>query len=645
MCGISGLANLNARVPLSGYYPAHLKLRHRGMDDEGFFVACEGEHKSYRGDDTIPELNELLHIRKVNVANVVLGHRRLSIIDLSSGGHQPMSDPMGRFTMVYNGEIFNYIELRRELIRLGHQFETQSDAEVLLAAFAEWGPKSFNRFNGMWALAIYDAQKKQLILSRDRFGIKPLYYAIINGTLYFGSEVKFLLSFLSTLRMNEARTMEYLVHNLVDHHAETMFEGVYQLLPAHYAIWDSSGLTQHVYWHLPDRQAKLALADAREQLAELLISSITLRLRSDVPIGSLLSGGLDSTTIVCIVSQLLNQQVSHNTFDFFSAVFHEEDFSERRYIEKTVNQTGMPIHWVYPSPEKLEETLPQLIYHQEFPFRSLSVYSQWEIMRHVCRTPIVVLLNGQGSDEIFGGYTTHYYALIAEYIRRLRPGKAWKEAKAFTQARGITLMQGFKAALDELVKTSFLKKLIPHRPVFYLNRPYCPVEGWVQQSDIFRNALVRNLTFSALPEYLRYEDRNSMAFTLESRLPFMDYRLVEWAMSLPTELKIKGIASKRVLREMAKPFIPSAVAERTDKMGFITPQELWQRNILKPIFDKVFSQDLQAIFPFLNGTNIKEIYHSYQHKQNDKWTWLIWRVACLTWWYQHWWENRECNRP
>jgi len=642
MCGITGLANLNQTMSLGDYYATHLRLRHRGLDDEGFFVVHEAGAGFYRGDDTIPEFGTLPHIRQVRAAQVVLGHRRLSIIDLSPGGHQPMCDVRGRYTIVYNGEIFNYIELREELEGLGHRFNTQSDTEVLLAAFAQWGPRGFNRLNGMWALAIYDASERKLILSRDRFGIKPLYYAFHNGTLYFGSEVKFLLPYLASLRINEARAMEYLVHNLVDHHVETMFEDVYQLLPAHYAVLDRTGLSQSAYWHLPDQQVELTLDAACEQLQQLLTSAVALRLRSDVPIGSLLSGGLDSTTIVCIVRQLLDQQDADNTFEFFSAVFKEESFSERRYIEDTVVQTGMPIHWIYPDPERLLETLPQLLYHQEFPFRSLAVYSQWEIMRHVRQTPTVVLLNGQGSDEVFAGYTAHHYALIAEYLRRVRPAKAWTETCALTKAREISLIQAIVGSLRELIKGSALKGLVRYRPLPYLNRPYRPATAGVWQHDVFRNALARNLTFSALPEYLRYEDRNSMAFTLESRLPFMDYRLVEWAMSLPLDLKVDRAISKRVLREMARPLIPLSVTGRRDKMGFVSPQELWQHNVLKSALDTVFEQDLCAIFPFLNNERTNRIYQAYQSGHNNHWTW-VWRVACMYWWHRAWWGAWNVN--
>jgi len=643
MCGIDGLANFHQEVSLEAYYPAHLRLRHRGKDGEGFYAIHQGTGGHYQGDDSPPVFRHLPHIQGLVSASLVLGHRRLSIIDLSSGGHQPMVDPTGRYVMVYNGEIYNYIELRQELEQTGCHFTTNTDSEVLMAAFAQWGPVGFNRLNGMWALAIYDTEARQLILSRDRFGIKPLYYAWVGNTLCFGSEAKFLLPFLPHPEMNENRAIEYLTQTLLDHLPETLFKGVFQLLPGHYAVFDRNGFSQNQYWALASGQTLLrgqpmpTYEEARSQLDELLTSAVALRLRSDVPIGSLLSGGLDSTTIVCIVRRLLDQQNAGNGFDFFSAVFHEEAYSERKYIEETVAQTHMPIHWIYPDPARLEATLPDLIHHQEFPFRSLAVYSQWEIMRAVSQTPIVVLLNGQGSDEIFGGYTAHYHALIAEYLRRFQPGNAWGEARQLSRAREIALVQLIGGALRELVKASPLAHLARQRRLPYLNRPYESPAGPQPNGDIFRRALARNLTYSALPEYLRYEDRNSMAFTLESRLPFLDYRLVEWAMSLPPEYKIKGVESKRILRDYARPFIPASISARSDKMGFVSPQEKWQRESLAPILDKVFRRDLQDQFSFLNMAACREIYRQYQSGTTNVWSW-VWRLAGLAWWYDHWWN-------
>lgn len=638
MCGISGLINLNKPVSLVGYYDAHLRLRHRGLDDEGFFCTLNGESHYYRGDDSIVDFNALPHIQQVNAANVVLGHRRLSIIDLSAAGHQPMCDVTGRYVMVYNGEIFNYLELRHELINLGYHFKTESDSEVLLTAFTEWGVDCFNKFNGMWAVVIYDTVERCLILCRDRFGIKPLYYTLVGDTLFFGSEVKYLIPFLSKLQMNEQLVMEYLVDSLTDHYFETMFEGIYQVMPARYIRFDSLGLYEQVYWQLPITDIKLSLNDATDQLLSLLTSSIELRLRSDVPIGSLLSGGLDSTTIVCLVKMLLEKQGRTSRFDTFSAVFEEERYSERSYIEETIKQTDLPVHWIYPDPSRLSNTVTNILYHQEFPFRSLAVYSQWEIMRHVAETPITVLLNGQGSDEIFAGYHAHYAALIGEYLRLGNFSKAWRESQHLSAARGGHSLAVILGGIQQLLLALSPSKRLPDKRIPYLAYSYRRYTDWKRQTNVLHNKLVHDLTFSALPEYLRYEDRNSMAFTLESRLPFMDYRLVEWAMSLPSSLKIDRGTNKLILRQTASPFIPKNVMNRKDKMGFVSPQEKWQISILKPQLDKLFCMDLQTIFPFVDGAEVQRLYTEYQSGRTDQRAWVIWRLTCLTWWYRLWWN-------
>ena len=640
MCGISGFINLQNAISTKHYYAAHRRLRHRGMDDEGFFVLANQTPMFCRGDDTIAEFAMLPHVNQVEAARIVLGHRRLSIIDLSPGGHQPMQDPSGRYTLVYNGEIYNYVELRQELSSLGHNFETQSDSEVLLAAFSEWGTNCFNRFNGMWALAIYDSEEKHLILARDRYGIKPLYYAIINHTLFFGSEVKFLLPFLPHLHFNEARVLDYLARYLVDHDTETMFEDIYQLPCAHYGVFDATGLTSRAYWSLPRHKVSLSFEDACSQLHDLLESAIRLRLRSDVPVGSLLSGGLDSTTIVCFVQRLLNRERATNSFWSFSAIFDEEEFSEESYIKDTAEQTGLPVRWIHPDPTLLEETLPSLLYHQEFPLRSLSVYSQWTIMERVQQSGIKVLLNGQGSDEIFGGYTAHYSALVASYIQHGRFISAWQEARSFMDNRKVGPLSVLQAVGHLLTQKLSSNTVSKRRFYPFLQRGYQPcVEHRTQASDIFDDALIRNLTYSALPEYLRYEDRNSMAFTLESRLPFLDFRLVEWAMTLPVDMKIKGAANKRVLRTVAEPFIPRSVATRRDKMGFVSPQYQWQHQELKRMFDQTFALDLQERFPFLDGTWIRTHYKQYQHDSAGDTLngGIFWRLFCLVHWYKVWW--------
>jgi len=581
MCGISGLFAANGSANLNEYATAHTRIAHRGRDDEGFTARIAEEIIHLKGDDSAAEFQHLPHVKTAQQANWILGHRRLSILDLSVAGHQPMITADQRYYMVYNGEVYNYLELRDELKKRGHSFQSESDSEVVLNAYAEWGVDCFNRFNGMWAIALIDTQKDEIILCRDRYGIKPLYYHLDGrGEFAFASEAKALLHWRLPPKIHHQRAREYLAECLIDHHEETLLEGIQQIRPGHWLRFNASGTSQHSYWNLHSSSENVSEIDAIDQLDELLTSAIELRLRSDVPIGSLLSGGLDSTTIVCLVRKILDDRRAENDFEFFSAVFNEEAYSERKYVEKTVQQTKMPVHWVYPDPEQLADTLPKLLYHQDFPIRSLAVYSQWCLMQEVQQSNIVVLLNGQGSDEIFAGYGSHNAAHAAEQTGRARLFAAWKTYRTLVRTRDVSNKQAVMMIAYELLK-QIQKPNQPKRRSPLLNEPMVSERVWPRQRGALTDRLAHDLLCSAMPEYLRYEDRNSMAFTLESRLPFLDYRLVEWAFTLPSHLKIQGESSKHILREFARDLIPPEVSNRTDKMGFVSPQEVWQKTVLR----------------------------------------------------------------
>jgi asparagine synthase (glutamine-hydrolysing) len=616
---------------------SHKLLSHRGRDDEGFYVLDDSGGHVLCGADTVSEMGHLPRVENFEWAHAALGHRRLSIIDLSVNGHQPMRSASGRYVIVYNGEIYNYLELRKELALRGHRFETESDTEVLLACLEEWGIDCQTKLNGMWAFAVIDEQESRLLLARDRLGIKPMYYTIVSGTLHFASEAKALLPLLPAVKMNEQRVVEYLVSNYIDHHEQTVFEGIHQLMPGHYAIWAEKELKIRRYWDLPQVRSSESLGEATDSLAELLASAVDLRLRSDVPVGTLLSGGLDSTTIACLISRRRQPDRASAGYDAFSAVFEEESFSEKKYIEDTIDQTKLPIHWIFPRADMVESELRDLLYYQDFPFRSLSTFSQWIIMREIEKTPIKVLLNGQGSDEIFAGYTQHYYALAVQYFGRFELRNGWQLLSFLRTQRGVaprTIARNLAANVQMALLNG--RRSVLSSPD-YLNQRYKADVILPAADGLLDRRLAQNLMVTALPEYLRYEDRNSMAYTLESRLPFLDYRLVEWAMTLPADYKISTGSSKHVLREAARPLIPASVADRQDKMGFVSPQEVWQRNALRPLLDDAFKEDLQSYFPFLNAKRVRERYQRYQEKSENDWAW-VWRVACLYWWHKTWWD-------
>ncbi len=624
MCGITGFFSYKNKCDTQKYYEAHKKIAHRGPDDEGFLLKNSFNKIEYLiGDDSIDEFKNRELIYAKESSSLILGHRRLSIIDLSSHGHQPFI--YKNLSLVYNGEIYNYIELRKELKELGYGFETDSDTEVFLKAYHCWGVESFNRFNGMWASAIYDEDKNTIVLTRDRFGIKPLYYSFVDDNLIFGSEIKFVSSFMDRIYANEDMVYEYLRFNYIDHTNQTLFKDIFQLEPNSYMLFSNKGVEVLNYWKLEEEKNIL-----KENIEEKLNSAINLRMRSDVEVGSLLSGGIDSSTILGII----NQKQYTNKFQTFSAVFKEEQFSEKKYIDKFKTENiELKKHFIYPKAEELVDIIDELIYTQEEPFRSLAVFSQYEIYKYIKNnTDTTVLLNGQGADEIFTGYIEYYYVYLLELLRTLNFVRFFKEFKHFKNNRRISSMTLIKQLTINLLSNYF--RVNDKYKIF--NKEFTSSKKNKKFNNLLKNSLYQSLTFSALREYLRYEDKNSMRFSLESRLPFLDFRLVNSTFSLPNDYKIKDGLSKVVLRDIAKGKIPDTTLNRKDKMGFVSPQEVWQKTLLKDEFDKVFKEiELNGLFDFINKEQIYKIYREYQQKNFKDWTFL-WRVYCLYKWKILW---------
>ena len=624
MCGITGFYSQNRRMDTKRYYAAHCKIAHRGPDDEGFiYKNTNGHIEHLMGDDTIKELRDREYIVDKAPSSLMMGHRRLSIIDLSAHGHQPFC--FKNLYLVYNGEIYNYIELRQELQSFGYTFETDSDTEVFIKAYHCWEKEAFNKFNGMWAAAIYNHERNDLLLTRDRFGIKPLYYAMIENSLVFGSEIKFVSSFMEKLYANEQMVYEYVRFNYLDHTDQTLFEGIMQVEPNSCMIFSENSIQIFHYWEL-----KKVDMPSKEDIEKSLKSAIKLRLRSDVEVGSLLSGGIDSSTILGII----DQEKYRKKFETFSAVFKEEKFSEKKYID-TFSTTNMDLikHFIYPEAEKLLDNMEELIYTQEEPFRSLAVFSQYEIYKNIRETTrVTALLNGQGADEIFTGYTDYYYAYLLELLRQFDFIRFASEFKAFMCNRGISIPGLAKQLLITFLSRCFRPKN-KHR---IFKKKFKVTQKPNKFKNLLKSSLYSSLTFSALREYLRYEDRNSMRFSLESRLPFLDFNVVEKAFSLSDEQKIKNGVSKAILREIAKNKIPDEILYRKDKMGFVSPQKIWQKTLLADDLDKTFGQiRKEGIFHFIDSEQIYSLYEAYKNGHFDDWA-FIWRIYCLYKWKKVW---------
>jgi asparagine synthase (glutamine-hydrolysing) len=628
LCGINGFFSSNGSISSDKFYKAHLTTAHRGPDDEGFYGISNGNSYKLKGDDTVGDLSQLKHITSINDYELVMAHRRLSIIDLSTAGHQPFT--IGKYVVVYNGEIYNYLELRAELECLGVEFNTSTDTEVFVAAFTIWGTEAFKKFNGMWAAAIYDVESKKLILTRDRFGVKPLYYSTNNLGIYFSSEIKFIAALNELKEVDEQCVYQYLRYSEIDYSEKTMFKDVKQVLPGQYIEIVDGVLTKYTFWGSND----LLEESPHSNVEEILKSSVDIRLRSDVKIGSLLSGGIDSSLIVGLINEIHGLE----NFNSYSAVFENESFSEKKYIDKTAELLKFSPKFVYPKADDLTKNIDELIYIQELPFRSLAVLSQYLIYRDVAKTgDVKVLLNGQGADEIFTGYTEHYYTYFLDLLSRLKIITLLQEFCAFKRYKNLSWKVAISLTFKSIISLRFERKDKYKLFNKSFNRVTCPSPF----KGVLKNSLYKNLNFSALREYLRYEDKNSMRFSLESRLPFLDFRLVKRAFSLSPDGYIQKGETKIQLRNIGKKYLANEVRNRRDKTGFTSPQEIWQKNELKDELDACFKEiEKNGLFDFIETSEITSLYKQYTDNKLADWA-VIWRIYCLYKWKMLWIKTSE----
>lgn len=558
MCGIAGIIDLNNKPVAENDLRRMISAQiHRGPDGQGFFV--DGA--------------------------VGLGHCRLSIIDLSASGAQPMANEDGSLQIVFNGEIFNYVELKKELAAAGHCFKSNTDTEVILHAYREWGVDCLNRFNGMWAFAIWDKKRKRIFCSRDRFGIKPFYYYKSKDFFAFGSEIKALLTIDSIKReAEEERVFNYLFYGIEDYDDKTFFKDIRQLSGSHYMIFDLAGSEPELkikkWYNFFDREniEYAASGNDEKELLNLLQDSVRIRLRSDVPVGSCLSGGLDSSSVVCAAGGLLKGGASPRQ-EVFTASFPGESIDESAYAQKAIDAAGCVGNFVYPDIKGLKEALDDIVWHQEEPFGGLSAYAQWSVMARAREKNVKVMLDGQGGDELFFGYERYYAFYFFECF--LKKGKVFEFAKEFYLASKNSRLNikslaqyFFYFSFFGLRKIRLAVKLKPLLNPDQFNR----FAG--RARDLFR---VKNL-FSLqrdeimgrqLSHLLKYEDRNSMAHSVEARLPLLDHRLVEFACKLSPGRKIHGGWTKYILREAVKGVVPDEIRWRKIKIGFEVTEEKW----------------------------------------------------------------------
>jgi asparagine synthase (glutamine-hydrolysing) len=569
MCGIVGILSLNGTVDPRVLDRMTLTLQHRGPDAHA------------------------VHVR----GGIGLGFRRLAILDLTPAGDQPMLSQDGHLALVFNGEIFNYVELRRELETLGHRFKSTGDTEVLLHAYQQWGRECLPRLNGMWAFLIHDARTGIIFGSRDRFGVKPLYRCRTAGTVLLASEIKAIrASGLYDGGPNWTTVSGFLLQRLdtLGTTEETFHAGIEQV-PAGSAfeLRENGAFHQWQFWSL-DTLPEERIDDAPARFRELFEDAVRIRLRSDVPVGVSLSGGLDSTSIISVMARLraasgsVAPGASLQAFSFMS-----HDFDEEVYISHTIEQTGAELHRVDVDPARLWDNLERFLWFQDEPAHSLPAMVGFEVYQLAAANGVKVVLSGQGADEVVAGYPNYFAEYWLSLLRAGAVRRLWREVDAYArvhgQARAALLRRTLRQFCGAVLRSSQSyrrwtagRRLAATRANDWftpeIRRMYPGASDYPEGG--LNGSLRVSTELAPLPLYLRIEDRNSMAHSVEARLPFLDYRLVSLLFQLEAHWKLRGPWNKYVLREAMRGWIPESVRTRPDKMGFPVPGGRWFRTVL-----------------------------------------------------------------
>lgn len=647
MCGIFGVLSKNG----GGVDTARLRsavriISHRGPDDEGYavFNTSAGSYEDRYDDNSQIRKGSHILSQEGGAFDLAFGFRRLSILDLSSNGHQPFTNDDRSVCLIFNGEIYNYIEIREELVRKGYKFKTGTDTEVILNSYLEWGTGCLQRFNGMWAIALYDVKKDLLFCSRDRFGVKPFYYFDGKNEFVFASELKSITEYFRddngfSKILNEDIAYDYLVNNFVDHTPDTFIKGIRHLPPSHFIRAESGKLAVERYFSL-EINRQLGEYDAgrfsalSSDYGDLLLDAVKLRLRSDVPVGTCLSGGLDSSTITYFIGKMLSgdgmpmQQIGDRQ-KTFSAVYDDLMYDERKFIEQIVRESNCSFHYVFPDEADFPSEAEDFIFQLDEPVAGTSPYAQWNVMRLARQNGVTVLLDGQGADESLGGYEVYfgflysnlfrsgnYASLLSEVLKNFRKGLeiSTRGLKYYLTQKGGNV----KSSTSQYYSAKFLES---HKDRSVLS---------FRTTDNLNVKLFEDLTSYILPSLLRYEDRNAMKFSIESRTPFLDYRLVKMLFETEGIYKIHNGWSKWLLRNSMNGRLPDGITWRRDKKGFPTPERKWMKK-LKKDFTETIGSDQSGVSELLNSKEIISNYDAIISDASIK-SHFLWKIYNLLKW-------------
>ncbi len=623
MCGINGIYGLQD-VKIAGEKVSAMndKMRHRGPDDAGIFT----EEK------------------------IALGHRRLSIIDLSAAGHQPMQSYDGRYQIVYNGELYNYKELKFELQRVivgsgqaAYFFQTSTDTEVILAAYARWGSECLQRFNGMFAFAIWDTETKELFVARDRLGIKPLYYLYTNGVFAFSSEIRSLLSSgLIPKKIDENSLVDYLRYQTV-HAPDTIVKGVKMLMPGHFIEMKNEQLKIKSYWNLARNKTEIAknktYDDVCKEVNVLLTKAVERRLISDVPFGAFLSGGIDSSAIVGLMSKVSVEKVKT-----FSITFDESEFSEATYAQLIAKKFNTDHHEIKLNPADFLEKLPLALKAMDHPSGDgPNTYIVSEATKHA---GITMALSGLGGDELFAGYDVFKRAqelgkkaalnIVPQFMRsvggslltKAKPGVASEKKAALLKQSKINFQSFYplsrQVLLDKQISQLVKKQELPANRVAEIIAPITDTK------NVITNVSIAEISTYMQNVLLRDTDQMSMAHALEVRVPFIDYTLVEYVLGLPDKFK-STVSPKKLLVDALGDLLPPEIVNRP-KMGFTFPWKQWMKNELKTFCEeKITALSKRNLF---NEKGVLKLWEQFL-KDDPAITWSrIWYLVVLENWLQ-----------
>lgn len=622
MCGIAGIVSNKKKDNLENMINGMLEtIVHRGPDGSG---------KKFFDD------------------KVALGHRRLAIIDLSEKGLQPM-EWNKRYWITFNGEIYNYKELREQLIKeKNFSFESETDTEVILAAFAAWGEKCVNYFNGMWSFVIFDRNNQKMFCSRDRYGVKPFYYSMVDDYFVFGSEIKEILKISKGLiKANQKNLEAFLVNGLLDTNNETMFEGIFQLEGGCNLWLDNKTLNYKIErWHHIEKIKSNSFGKKKncEIFRKKLFLAIRLRLRSDVPIGSCLSGGLDSSAIVCIANSILKEEKDNVEQYTITSCFTDEKYDEQKYADAVTEKTGTISYKIYPDIDKFFKEIDKIVWHMDEPFISMSMFAQWNIFREAKRKGLKVMLDGQGADEQLAGYTSFYNALFYDLLKKGKVKRLFREIKGFKRIRAesekmSTVERVFSLIARFMIPGSLLYKIrlryndkkteLPFAKRMYFNdvimskNKLC--DGKNQQRFVYGNM------YTGMRALLHYEDRDSMAHSIKARVPFLDADLSEFIYSIPLEEKIEDGKTKDILREALKDVLPESIYRRYSKLGFVTPQDAWI-NENKEFFYSELEKGCERLKTLIDKKRILNWYKNNIGKDSAAVGNIAFRIICAAHW-------------